>query len=98
MILGIRPSIERERTPIPTGEGLRDRRRPEKLVPLCKTSMSVGQLWLSKLFHQTTDYYTETLSIMLNCQGNLRCVFTVLCIQTYLQSFSGSMFDVLSQR
>lgn len=40
VILGIRPSIERERTPIPTGEGERDRRRPEKLVPLCKTSMS----------------------------------------------------------
>ena len=40
VILGIRPSIERERTPIPTGEGERDRRRPEKLVPLCKTSLS----------------------------------------------------------
>ena len=39
--LGIRPSIERERTPIPTGEGERDRRRPEKLVPLCKTSLSL---------------------------------------------------------
>ena len=38
VILGIRPSMERERTPIPTGEGERDRRRPEKLVPLCKTS------------------------------------------------------------
>lgn len=34
VILGIRPSMERERTPIPTGEGERDRRRPEKLVPL----------------------------------------------------------------
>ena len=40
VILGIRPSMERDRTPIPTGEGERDRRRPEKLVPLCKTSMS----------------------------------------------------------
>lgn len=40
VILGIRPSIERDRTPIPTGEGERDRRRPEKLVPLCKTSLS----------------------------------------------------------
>ena len=38
VILGIRPSIERERTPIPTGEGERDRRRPEKLEPLWKTS------------------------------------------------------------
>ena len=39
VILGIRPSMLRERTPIPTGDGERDRRsRPEKLLPLCKTS------------------------------------------------------------
>jgi hypothetical protein len=37
VILGIRPSTERDRTPIPTGEGERDRRRPEKLEPLCNT-------------------------------------------------------------
>ena len=53
VILGIRPSIERERTPIPTGEGERDRRRPEKLVPLCKTSMSHV-----KLFHQNRLLWT----------------------------------------
>ena len=38
VILGIRPSMERDRTPIPTGEGERDLRRPEKLEPLWKTS------------------------------------------------------------
>ena len=42
VILGIRPSIERERTPIPTGEGERDRRRPEKFVLLYKTSLYIN--------------------------------------------------------
>ena len=40
VILGIRPSMERERTPIPTGEGERDLRRPQKLLPLCKTAQN----------------------------------------------------------
>ena len=66
VILGIRPSIERERTPIPTGEGERDRRRPEKLVPLCKTSMSSP--------HQNRllliDSQLARLSIMVTCQVN----------------------------
>ena len=48
----IRPSRERDRTPIPTGDGERDRRRPEKLDPLWK--MSFVSLSLSFVFIDCT--------------------------------------------
>ena len=105
VILGIRPSIERERTPIPTGEGERDRRRPEKLVPLCKTSMSHV-----KLFHQNRLLWTLLWIYALINYGdlsdyvNLRKMYSVSMLVLYRLSwddmnyyfhstiYAGSMF------
>jgi len=88
VILGIRPSIERERTPIPTGEGERDRRRPEKLVPLCKTSMSHV-----KLFHQNRLLWTLLWLYALINYGdlsdyvNLRKMYSVSMLVLYRLSW-----------